>query len=469
METYNKYAVPTMQEAKARLAGYDKDVQDAEISRLRLDEAKRVLSEQAQARQTKIDIDKSMPMDEEIPTAPVGFDAGMPKDQAQSQTMPEMGSTDFWKGQPTAQPEQAAQPQTTPIQKLKEGKTAYTTIAGQIKQNAAYAKALRAKGLPDLAEEYETKNIGLEEKALKAKDDHLDYAVKVFSKAGDAANGYLDAIKTNPAADDSAWAMFSMQAKMFGADENNKLGSLPKEQRAQFAQQIMDSTQTAKDRVALEREQIKASTKLKTSEQHDKTLRDLSSIKEKQQAWSRQFRESKQAFEEGKFKFKELYSSVNDQIKTYENKKTSLDRDISEYERNFLEFQKGNMFVSSSGKSMSPSENPGLREDEGALLKQKLDAARLEKQEYDSNIDELNANRQDLLKNIPAAQRKNLEGNSETDKPKEFNTKVGYKFTKTASSDDLALYKKLMSEAKTREDKLKVQELAFKHNIVEPK
>lgn len=465
METYNKYAVPTMQEAKARLAGYDKDVQDAEISRLKLDEAKRVLSEQAQARQTKIDIDKSMSMDEETPTAPVGFDAGMPKEQAQPQAMPEMGSTDFWKGQPTAQSVQEAQPvQTTPIQKLKEGKTAYTTIAGQIKQNAAYAKALRAKGLPDLAEEYETKNIGLEEKALKAKDDHLDYAVKVFSKAGDAANGYLDAVKTNPAADDAAWATFSMQAKMFGADENNKLGTIPKDQRSRFAQQIMDSTETAKDRAILAREQMKASSKLELATKKDATLKEIAAKKEQHQAWMREFKTKQEAFSEGKFKFKSLYDGVNDQIKTYENKKASLDKDIAEYDRNYLEFQKGNLFVSPSGKSMSPNENPGLREQEALLLKQALEGARQEKSDLDSNINELNTKRIDLLKDVPASSRKELE-----DKPKVFSDKVGYKFTKTASPDDLALYKKLMSEAKTREDKLKVQKLAFKHNIVEPK
>jgi hypothetical protein len=458
METYNKYAVPTMQEAKARLAGYDKDVQDAEISRLKLDEAKRVLSEQAQARQTKIDIDKSMSMDEETPTAPVGFDAGMPKEQAQPQAMPEMGSTDFWKGQPTAQPVQEAQPvQTTPIQKLKEGKTAYTTIAGQIKQNAAYAKALRAKGLPDLAEEYETKNIGLEEKALKAKDDHLDYAVKVFSKAGDAANGYLEAVKTNPAADDAAWAMFSMQAKMFGADEDNKLGTIPKDQRARFAQQIMDSTETAKTRSLLAIEEMKAARKAKRDTDNATLKLELETRRDRRAASREAGLKERWEAGQGLSRYKVLEGGVKTQISVGQRDRDDIDTQIVAVDKQIADIN--NLVNLSIPKEDRPAAVAALQDQRNLLTTNRTKIEKEIKEDEDRLVE--------LQKSFEVS---GVKDTSKTDsKPKEFNNKVGYKFTKTASPDDLALYKKLMSEAKTREDKLKVQELAFKHNIVEPK
>jgi hypothetical protein len=107
------------------------------------------------------------------------------------------------------------------------------------------------------------------------------------------------------------------------------------------------------------------------------------------------------------------------------------------------------------------------RPDAVAALEKKKELLLEERRKSDTEIDTYE-------KDLVALQNsykdvKSKKPSESKDKPKAFNDKVGYKFVQGAPEEDIALYNKLMSEAKTREEKLKVQEIAFKHNLVEPK
>ena len=410
-------------------------------------EAKRVLEENARARdiQTKAYNAPQAYKTIEIPNEmPAVAPQGMVPTQTTPQLMPQAGATGLGgmttpqqapvgmqptenlggmqpvgMAQPTAptgtQPTTEAVP-STPIAKATASAKVYQTAESELQKVQRVADELRKNGLPDQADAYITKQTGLIKNVEAAKETHLKNTALLAEHVAGLGNSFLEAVK-NGGDPNQAWAEMLIKASAQGYPIEELLTVVDPKERIVKANQIVDEAESTRERTRMAIAVNNAQAKVNIAQAHDKVLEKIDAAKQKQQAWSRDFREKKQSFEEGKFAFKSLYSNVNDQIKTYENKKNSLDKDIAEYSRNYLEFQKGNLFISSSGKSMSPSENPGLREQEGLILKAALDGARSEKQEYDAYITELSDKRSDLIKNVPVAKRKELEAGTYTETP----------------------------------------------------
>jgi hypothetical protein len=447
IDANNPYAMPNAYDATNVLTGYQRDAQRAESEKLILGEQKRSLAESALARQIKADAIKGLETGQSEPAqqAPEGM-----APQMQPQAAP--GSTAFWQGQNTAAPEQAP---TTPVQQFKAAKTEYSNISKQAQEYAAISKALKAKGLVDQAEQYDTKINDLQTKSIKAKDDLLDHSIKVLGLAGNLANGYMEAVKNDPASSDAAWARFAMNAKLYGADDDNKLMMTPPEQRQQVAQQIMDQSEDGKTRAMMAREQLKVQYKAQAQLESNELKRELDQKRDRRQA----DRESgiNKRWEAGRedSQFKTLEGSARSRITFAQRDRDDIDGRIKEVQTQIDRIT--GLQDLSIPQDQREAAKLALETKKNVLLEERRSSDK-ELETYEKDLVAL----QDSYKEVKSKKEPGS-------KPKEFSEKVGYKFTKTASPDDLALYKKLMSEAKTREDKLKVQELAFKHNIVEPK
>jgi hypothetical protein len=456
MASNNPYHITTPYEVSSQLAGYQKDVQDAELGKLRLEETRRQLDEASLARNIKAEAVKGLTASQEqaIPQAP------MPMAPQQTAPQAEPGSTAFWQGQNTAAP---AQPevQTNPVQQWQTAKKDFDVIGKQMQEFTAISKALKDKGLVDQAADYDSKVIGLQSKAEKAKEDFLDHSIKVMGLAGNLANGYLKAVKDNPGNDNAAWAQFAMAAKANGADDDNKLMMIPPAQRQQVAQQIMDQTESGKERARMAIEQMKASAKAERDLKLDTYRKDRMALTERLAAASRDIRKESLAFQEGKFEFTTLDNHMKDQIKDAETRKGSVDKDLNRLQSSLSDLQKGNMFYTASGKAMS-SGDPEVLAAEAKALQDAIDSKQEEKTNLDNFINDLNTERYALGRKAPGAKK-------DAEKPKQFQVGTKYKFVQGASPDDIKVYTEKMSAAKTQEEKLKIQEAAFNYGLVEPK
>ena len=281
MASNNPYHITTPYEVESQLAGYQKDVQDAELGKLKLAETKRQLDEAALARNIKAEAVKGLQASQQPqaqPQAPVGL---TPETAPVAAEAP--GSTAFWQGQNVAAPTQETAP-VTPVQEFKAAQKEYTTVAKQMQEYGTISKALKDKGLVDQAEQYDAKIMDLETKAQTAKKTFLENTVKTLDLAGSLANGYIQAVDENPANSDAAWARFAMQAKLYGADDDNKLMMIPREQRQQVAQQIMDQSEDGKTRSKLALETMKEAGRTQRFEQTQKLKADLGYARLKQAA-----------------------------------------------------------------------------------------------------------------------------------------------------------------------------------------
>jgi hypothetical protein len=449
IDSSNPYAMPNAYDVSNIMTGYQRDAQRAESEKLILNEQKRSLAESALARQIKAAAIKGLETGQSEPAqqAPEGM-----APQMQPQAAP--GSTAFWQGQNTAAPEQAP---TTPVQQFKAAKTEYSNISKQAQEYATISKALKAKGLVDQAEQYDAKIMDLQNKSLKAKDDVLDHSIKVLGLAGNLANGYMEAVKNDPASSDAAWARFAMTAKMYGADEDNKLMMTPPDQRQQVAQQIMDQSEDGKTRAMMAREQLKVQYKAKAQLESNELKREIEQSRTRRQA-DREAGINKR-WEAGRedTQFKTLEGSAKSRIAFAQRDRDDIDGRIKEVQTQIDD-------INSLRNISIPKEQ---RPDAVAALETKKNVLLEERRNSDKEIDTYEKDLvalQDSYKDVKSKKEPGSKG-----KPKEFSEKVGYKFVQGASQKDIDLYKSLMSQAKTREEKLEVQKIAFEHNIVEPK
>lgn len=461
------YHIPTIYEAEAELAGYRSTVQKAEKGKLELDELKRQKAEQELARQIKQDTYRTMDQEEPVvaPTrvAPSGFQA-----PAEVPTSPfgttQVAGYDTMGGmqetpQPTEVPVREEPQQATPVQQWKQAQSGYTMIVKKMQENDRIAKALRAKGLVDEAEQYDNKNIDLQTKADASKEKFLTHTIKTLDLAGSLANATKNAMQKDPANAGFYWNKFILQAQQYGADDNNELSQVPPNQRGVMLDKIIDQSEDGKERSRMAIETMRTKARAERDMALNKIRQDRLESQNRNAAASREIQRERLEFQQGKFEFTTLDSHIKDQIKDAETRKSSIDKDLSNLEKSLLELQKGNMFYTAAGKPMS-SDDPEVLANEAASLQEAIKAKQEEKQELDTFVNDLNTERNTLTKHIP---------NKNIDTSKEFKHGVGYRFVKDANPDDIKVYKEQMAKAKTNAEKIKIQQKAFEYGLVEPK
>ena len=471
------YHIPTIYEAEAQLAGYRSKVQEAEKGKIILDELKRQQAEAEAARQVKQDeygkmnIESKMPAgfntpsvakpsvpggfetQAEVPTSPFGT-----SQVAGYDTMGGMQEPSQQLEMPTAAPTEQPQ-QVTPVQQWKESQSGYNMINKKIAENDRIAKALRAKGLVDEADQYDNKNIELQTKADASKEKFLTHTIKTLDLAGSLANATKNAMQKDPANANAYWNQFVMQAKMYGADEANQLAQVPPDQRAVMLDKIVDQSEDGKERSRMAIETMRTKAKAERDTALNEIRQKRIDSQNRNAAASREIQKERLAFQEGKFEFTTLDNHIKDQIKDAETRKTGIDKDLSNLEKSLLELQKGNMFYTASGKPMS-SDDPEVLANEAASLQEAIKAKQDEKRDLDEFVNGLNTERNSLSKHIP---------NKKIDTSKEFKHGVKYKFTAGANPDDIKVYQEQMAAAKTPADRIKIQQKAFEYGLVEPK
>lgn len=478
MADNNPYHIPTIYEAEAELAGYRRTVQNAEKEKIVLDELKRQQAEAEQARQVKRD--EYGKIDQEATRVPAGFNlppAVKPTVPGGFEAPAEVPTSPFGTSQvagydtmggmqepsqqlemPTAAPTEQPQ-QVTPVQQWKESQSGYNMISRKIAENDRIAKALRAKGLVDEADQYDNKNIELQSKADAAKEKFLTQTVKTLDLAGSLANATKNAMQKDPANADAYWNQFVMQAKMYGADEANQLAQVPPEQRAVMLDKVIDQSEDGKERSRMAIETMRTKARADRDAALNEIRQKRIDSQNRNAAASREIQKERLAFQEGKFEFTTLDNHIKDQIKDAETRKTSIDKDLSNLQKSLLDLQKGNMFYTASGRPMS-SDDPEVLANEAASLQEAIKAKEDEKKDLDNFVNDLNTERNTLTKNIPK---------KKIDTSKEFKHGVKYKFVSGASADDIKVYQEQMAAAKTEADKLRIQQKAFEYGLVEPK
>lgn len=400
-DSSNPYARPNAYDTADILAGYQKTAQEAELGKLKLDETKRVLNEEALARQIKAEAVKGLQANQgqpqEAPQAPVGM---APQVMPQPQAVP--GSTEFWQGKTSAAPEQA--PVKTPIQQWKASQQELNLYDQQVQEYSTIAKALNDKGLVDQAEAYTAKAVAAKEKGAKANEDFLKHSHTVLGYAGQLADGYLDFVKAHPddpGAQNAAWQRMIMDAtSVLGADQANKLSQIPPEMRQQAAEQYGNQAKTGAERTRLAIENQREAGKAERAVKKEAFDRDVLAAKNTHQAWLREFGERKLNVQQDQFAYKALEGNLTKEITTVENRNKSLDADINRLNQSLENIKQGKEFVSAYGKPITSSD-PSIIEKEAGILNDALAAKIAEKQENADYIVQLNGKRRDLTKFVP--------------------------------------------------------------------
>ena len=465
MATNNPYHITTPYEVESQLAGYQKNVQDAQLGQLQLDETKRKLSEEALARNVKAEAVKGLQTSQEqaAPTAPMGFDGQAQQQPATPVPAPEQGSAAFWKGQPTAAPQPEQPAPATPVQQYREAKKDVDLVAGQIKEYATIAKALKDKGLVDQAEAYTAKGIALQDKADAAKDKFLDQSIKVMNQAGNLANGYLEVVKKNPndpVAQNAAWQRMMLETKAtLGADELNKLSQIPPEQREQAAQQALDQTEDAKSRAAMAREQYKIQRQAAAKATTDELRLSIERERTKRQGIREAGINTRWEAGQGLQAYKTQEASAKGNVSIFQRDRDDYDQQIAALDNKIRDY--------------NTVSNIGIPKDEWeqnkATLQEQRNLLQTQRDSVDNDVKEAEKVLTGLQSNFKASGLKDTSTATPKTKSNEFNDKVSYRFTQGSKPEDISHYKDLMSQAKTREEKLIIQKKAFEYGLVEPK
>jgi hypothetical protein len=378
MASNNPYHITTPYEVSSQLAGYQQDEQAAELGKLKVAETKRQLDEAALARNIKAEAVKGLQGNQEQGStqAPMGLSP-----QAPMQPQAEPGSTAFWQGQNTVAPEQAP---TTPVQQFKEAKKEYTNITKQMQEYSTISKALKDKGLVDQAEQYDTKLLDLETKAQSSKKTFLENTVKTLDLAGSLANGYIQAINENPANSNAAWARFAMQAKLYGADDENKLMMIPPEQRQQVAQQIMDQSEDGKTRSKLALESMKEAGKTQRFEETQKLKADLGYARLRQAARRDQGVQARWEVGQDQKVYKNAEGILNKTITAAQSDRRDIEAQIKALDFRINGLRSGTILTDSTGNKLTKE----ARVDELGSLQEQMASLNENRQSLTQEIDE---------------------------------------------------------------------------------
>lgn len=377
MASNNPYHITTPYEVESQLAGYQKDVQDAELGKLKLAETKRQLDEAALARNIKAEAVKGLQASQQPqvqPQAPVGLTPEAP-------VAAEPGSTAFWQGQNATAPEAAP---ITPVQEFKAAQKEYTSVSKQMQEYGTISKALKDKGLVDQAEQYDAKIMDLETKAQSAKKTFLENTVKTLDLAGSLANGYIQAVDENPANSDAAWARFAMQAKLYGADDENKLMMIPREQRQQVAQQIMDQSEDGKTRSRLALETMKEANRTKRFEDTQKLKSDLGYARLRQNARREQGIQARWEAGQDQKVYKNAEGILNKTITAAQADRRDIESQIKTLDFRINGLRSGTILTDSSGGKLTKES----RMDELSSLQEQMGTLNDARQNLTQEIDE---------------------------------------------------------------------------------
>lgn len=390
----------------------------------------------------------------EVPTSPFG-------------TTEQTGVMGGMQEQPTQKAPEESHPLLRQAEIARKANDEHEALRNNIAQNYNLMKRLREKGFVDEANKLANSTLDLETKANKAEQTNLEAQDKILDHIGSVATAAANAIANakTPQQAANARAMLYMQAQQLPDMDITDMMQMSDADLVSALRQVSSATLSGKEQISLRKQEMAIAAASERAALRDKLARDQLASKERSQAASRELREDKLNFEKNKFGYKELTEKYDKQIKTWENEKNSLDKDISGLEKSLLELQKGNMFYTASGKPMS-SDDPEVLEKEANLLADAIEAKRKEKEDLTSNIDDLSKQRMSLS---PSGKQEAPAQATESTQPKEFNEKVGYRFVKGADPRDIAAYNKMMSAAKTREEKLAIQKKAFEFGLVEPK
>lgn len=273
----------------------------------------------------------------------------------------------------------------------------HEALRNNIAQNYNLMKRLREKGFVDEANKLAMSTVDLETKANQAEKTNLEAQDKILDHIGSVATAAANAIANakTPQQAANARAMLYMQAQQLPDMDISDMMQMSDADLVSALRQVSSATLSGKEQISLRKQEMAIAAASERAALRDKFARDQLASKERSQAASRELREDRLNFEKNKFGYKELTEKYDKQIKTKENEKNSLDKDISGLEKSLLELQKGNMFFTAYGKPMSSSD-PDVLEKEANLLSDAIEAKRKQKEDLTSSIDDLSKQRMSL-------------------------------------------------------------------------
>lgn len=230
------------------------------------------------------------------------------------------------------------------MQDLTSAKSQVNAHQEELRKIRTLSDQMRSKGFFKEAENFENKSYEIEKNLYESTDTYY----KTVSKANDLkaalAQSFLNSIKTGVDTDKS-WQETIMKAHSMGIPDLDKYIGLPRDQRVQVAQSIIDDSVSTKDRIKTDLETMKATAKKDEQDRRYNQRERFHVDKERNTAFDQNLKLSKFSQQQ-----------VNDEYRNSNLKIKNLDTEIKVVDKRLEQLTKGDKLFDDFGKLMTPTE-----------------------------------------------------------------------------------------------------------------
>ena len=230
------------------------------------------------------------------------------------------------------------------MQDLTSAKSQVNAHQEELRKIRTLSDQMRSKGFFKEAQNFENKAYEIEKNLYESTDTYY----KTISKANDLkaslAQSFLNSIKTGVDTDKS-WQETIMKAHSMGIPDLDKYIGLPRDQRVQVAQSIIDDSVSTKENLKLDLETRKATAK---KEEQDRRYNQRERFQVE--------KERNTAFEQNLKLNKFSQQIVNDEYRNSNLKIKNLDNEIKVIDKRLELINKGDKIIDDFGNLMTPAE-----------------------------------------------------------------------------------------------------------------
>lgn len=229
------------------------------------------------------------------------------------------------------------------------------------------------------------------------------------------------------------------------------------------------STTLSKERIASARIGLKE-TQFKSSQETIKAKQaDLNNWRTKQYELDKRrigILEGNASFDKKLKTSKLMIDDYSNQIKVNQNHINDIDKEINRLQKSLLELQKGNVYYDNKGNLMSSSD-PEVGQEQIQEFMSEIEQLNKVKADITNETNTLDGRRSAIASEFSGSQ-----GGSTTPNPKpgsnvEMGKGKGFRVKQGANPEDLKAYRQMFANAKTADERMKINQKAFEFGLLE--
>jgi hypothetical protein len=230
------------------------------------------------------------------------------------------------------------------MQDLTSAKSQVNAHQEELRKIKTLSDQMRSKGFFKEAENFENKAYEIEKNLYESTDTYYKTVSKANDLKASLAQSFLNSIKTGVDTDKS-WQETIMKAHSMGIPDLDKYIGLPRDQRVQVAQSIIDDSVSTKDRIKTDLETMKATAKKEEQDRRYNQRERFQVDKERNTAFDQNLKLSKFSQQQ-----------VNDEYRNSNLKINNIDNEIKKVDKRLEQITKGDKLFDDFGNLMTPAE-----------------------------------------------------------------------------------------------------------------